>query len=338
MSRQRGDAPAGSGGSGTDRAERALEEAAGWRARLQEPTPEDTAAFEQWVHAHPEHQRAWQSMEATWHSLSRAARPGSRAVLEQMFSDERRIARNWLGAAGLTLVLAIVPVAWLGSGVESPKHLLADHYTAVGERKRVVLADGSELILNTATAVDIDFRSDHRIIHLRAGEIQITVAPDRDRPLDVLTTEGSARALGTRFAARRFDNEGELYLGVTVQESRVQLCQGEGENCVRLGRNQQAHANHGGLGAIENVDADAQAAWVRGQLVVDDQPLAHVLHTLGRQHRGLLQYDEAALTGLKVSGVLPLDDIDWALKALAGSQPIEVRRYTPWIIRVTRKQ
>jgi transmembrane sensor len=52
----------------------------------------------------------------------------------------------------------------------------------------------------------------------------------------------------------------------------------------------------------------------------------------------LLQYDEAALTGLKVSGVLPLDDIDWALKALAGSQPIEVRRYTPWVIRVTRKQ
>ena len=58
MSPQKGDPLTGSRGSANDRAERALEEAAGWRARLQEPTLEDTAAFEQWVHAHPEHQRA----------------------------------------------------------------------------------------------------------------------------------------------------------------------------------------------------------------------------------------------------------------------------------------
>jgi transmembrane sensor len=143
--------------------------------------------------------------------------------------------------------------------------------------------------------------------------------------------------LGTRFTVRRFERAGEPYTAVTVQESRVELCQRAGEECVRLAHNQQARASQQGLSPIETVDAAAQAAWFRGQLVVDDQPLTQVLHTLSRHHQGLLRYDEAALVGLQVSGVLPLDDIDRAFKALASSQPIEVGRFTPLVIRVTRK-
>jgi ferric-dicitrate binding protein FerR (iron transport regulator) len=52
-------------GSRTDRAKRALEEAAEWRGRLEEATPEDTAAFERWLCAHLEHQRVWQALDAT---------------------------------------------------------------------------------------------------------------------------------------------------------------------------------------------------------------------------------------------------------------------------------
>lgn len=321
-----------------ERYEHALQAAAEWRIRLEEPLPGDRDAFEYWLSAHPDHQQAWQAMDATWQSFSCAARPGSRAALERTFRDERRLSRCWLGASALTLLLlTLLPLGWLVSGLGSPMHLLADHYTHLGERKHVVLADGSELVLNTGTAVDIDYRDDRRVIHLRGGELQVTVAPDSERPLDVVTPEGRARALGTQFTAQRLESAGQTYLSVTIQESRVELCRRVVEECVRLERNQRARASQHELGPVESVDADAEASWVRGQLEVDDQPLTQVLHTLSRYQRGLLSYDEAALAGLRVSGTLPLDDLDRALNALAASQPIQVSRYTPFIVRVTRQ-
>lgn len=316
--------------------ERALEEAAEWRVALEGADAHTQAAFEHWLQAHPEHRKAWQAIDATWSSFSQAAQPGSRMALEQAFDEERRTRRRLLGATGvaLALILALLPLAWMAGGPVSPVHLLADHYTAVGERKTLVLPDGSELVLNTATAVDIDYRRDRRIIRLYDGEIHITVASDRDRPLDVLTPEGRARALGTRFSVRRLEQAGATRTRVIVQESRVELCLPQGESCLRLGRDQQAAAGPDGLSAAQPVDATAQAAWVRGQLVVDDWPLFRVLQALGRHHRGLLLVDEAELAGLRVSGVLPLDDIDRALNALAASQPIRIHRYTPWVTRV----
>jgi len=316
----------------------ALQDAAEWRVCLEEADEATQAAFEHWLEADPRHRRAWQAIDTTWSRFSRAARPGGRAALERAFDDEHRAARRWLGAAGLTLglMLAALPLAWLASGLGSPTHLLADHHTALGERKTLTLPDGSELVLNTATAVDIDYRADRRVIHLHDGEIQISVVPDSARPLEVLTSEGRARALGTRFTARRLERAGRAYTAVTVQESRVELCRFQSEDCLRLVRNQQARAGERGLSAVRSVDARARAAWVEGQLVVDDQPLTQVLRTLSRHHRGLFQMDETELAGLKVSGVLPLDDLDRALKALAGSQPIRVERYTPWVVRITR--
>lgn len=319
--------------------EGALREAAEWRVRLaEEPLPEtERCAFRRWLEAHSDNALAWSQMEATWDALAGAERPIARAALEHTFREESRHMQRLLGhgTGMLLLLLALLPATWLALGIQSPGHLLADHHTAVGGRKHVTLPDGSELILNTATAVDIDYRADRRIIHLRDGEIQVTVAPDEDRPLIVLTPEGRARALGTRFTTRRLEYAGERYTIVTVQESRVELCQRADADCVQLTLNQQARAGQHGLSPIETADAEAQAAWVRGQLVVDDQPLTQVLQTLGRHHRGLLRYDEASLADLQVSGVLPLDDIDRALTALAGSQPIGVRHHTSWAISVT---
>ncbi|MCZ7024178.1 FecR domain-containing protein, partial [Salmonella enterica] len=49
----------------------------------------------------------------------------------------------------------------------------ADLHTATGERKRLPLADGSSLQLNTATAVDVDLAQ--RRITLVDGELALTV-------------------------------------------------------------------------------------------------------------------------------------------------------------------
>ncbi|MCC5810778.1 MAG: FecR family protein [Ectothiorhodospiraceae bacterium] len=319
--------------------ERLLEEAARWRVQLDDPAlPREThQAFERWRCRHPDHAQAWQAINAIWDATAGASRPGAREALERTFEEEQGDARRWLGrGAGLLLILLVLmPLAWIVSGIPSPAHLLADHHTAVGEIRTVELPDGSRMVLNTATAVDVRFDDDQRRIRLHHGEIHITVAPDSRRPLEVVTDHGRARALGTRFGVRRVESGNTAITRVTVQHSRVELCPAGGDHCRELRQGQQADTDGRHVTEPVTVDPEASAAWTTGRLVADDVPVTDVLRELARYRRGFLHIDDTGLAGMRVSGVIPLHDTDRALKALESTLPLRARRYTPWVIRVS---
>lgn len=326
---------------GATASEHALAESAEWYAQLAGASvPEsEHLAFERWLRADTDHLRAWRELQTTWDALESARRPAARVALEQTYREERRQLRRLLprGSGVLLLLLAALPAAWLGLGMDAPGHLLADHYTAIGERRSIELADGSRLTLDTATAVDVAYTDGLRRIRLRDGRLFVDVAPDPDRPLEVITDEARARALGTRFSVRRLREGRARATRVSVYESRVELCPAaSGGDCQRLQGGERAAATNGRVGPVTALAANMQPAWVRGQLQVEDRPVSEVLAELARYHRGLLRYDAGALAGLRVSGVLPLEDTDRALKALAASVPLRIQRYTPWVIRVSR--
>ncbi|SEO83629.1 FecR family protein [Aquisalimonas asiatica] len=328
---------AGRNPSGAAIPDHLLEEAAEWRVQLDDPAlPTETReAFRHWLQHHPAHEQAWQAINATWDALAGVGGPGAGQALEHTFEEEQRDIRRWLGrsAGVLLLLLALAPLIWLVSGIPSPGHLLADHHTTVGETRTVELSDGSRLILNTATAVDIRFDEQRRQILLRRGEIHLTAAQDDQRPLEVVTDEGRARALGTRFGVRRMDGGGATR--VTVQHSRVRVCAVDGSHCRELHRGQQSETDGHRVTAPVSVDPDASAAWTTGRLVLDDAPVTEVLAELGRHHRGLFRVDHAALRDVRMSGVIPLHDTDQALQALESTLPLRVQRFTPWVIHVS---
>ncbi|NMG66957.1 hypothetical protein GPA19_18610 [Azoarcus indigens] len=94
--------------------------------------------------------------------------------------------------------------------------------SATGEQRPLTLADGSRLLLNTATEVVVRFDAQMRLIRLLTGEILATSAPDpQARPLIVATADGFARTLGTRFSVRR--GSGEDSSRITVFEGAVEV-------------------------------------------------------------------------------------------------------------------
>jgi len=320
--------------------DRALREAAEWRVRLAEaPLPaSENRAFERWLAADTAHGAAWREIERTWAAFDAASRPGARAALDRSREAERRELRRLLGKAGglLLLLLALLPAGWMGLGLSSPAHLLADHRTTIGERRILTLADGSRLTLDTATAVDVRFTAGRRQIRLIDGRVFIDVAPDAGRPLQVVTEEARTTALGTRFSVRRLREADAEATRVTVHESRVELCATGGDACRRLDAGQRAQAAGGEVDAMMVVPIGSTPNWIDGVLEIDGRSAAEVLAELGRYHRGVLRYDASSLADLEVSGVLPLDDTERALNALAATLPIRVRHYTPWVISVTR--
>ncbi|MFX9169461.1 FecR domain-containing protein, partial [Acinetobacter baumannii] len=86
--------------------------------------------------------------------------------------------RRWLAGGGLALAaglagLSLTPLA---------TRLRADHATGVGERRDLALADGSHVLLNTDSALSVDYTADRRGVALQRGEAFFAVARDPARP------------------------------------------------------------------------------------------------------------------------------------------------------------
>jgi len=324
--------------AGRDEFDLALEAAVEWRVRLADASVSDVdrREFERWLNRAPVHQRAWLELEATWNRFEPAETPGAADALDRTLGEEKRTVRRWLKGSGLLLLLvALVPWSLQLAGVANPALWLADHYSPIGQQSTVTLGDGTRLVLDTASAVDIEFDDQQRVVRLRAGRIGIDTAPDADRPLIVITDQARVRVLGTSFDVDQRSGR----TGVAVLESRVEVCPGEntGDGVCRKLRAGQATSSDGREAAEPGpIDIENRAAWREGRLVVDDRALIEVLAELARYHRGRLVYDEKGLEDLRVSGVLPLDNPERALTALEETLPIEIRRYSRWLVRVTR--
>lgn len=334
-----------SGGAGDDRPvpPAVLEAAIAWQLRQGEgaASAADAQALAGWLAEHPDHARAWRQLgDIDKHLTDAAAGPGARAAL--LRPHPRRPMRG--AGAVLGLALAVACGVLVLDRYQPVGHLLADHRTATGERRTIVLPDQTVLYLNTRSAVDVAFNKDQRAIHLRAGEVAVETShadPAEQRPFVVLTEDGSLRALGTRFTVRRWPQAGdERSAGqggteVSVTQSAVaarpaSCAVAASEPCAA---ERIVPAGQGALLANGRVDRwvappDADA-WKDGMLVVDNQPLHEVVATLARYRVGHLGVDPR-VAGLRVTGTLPLADTDQALLALTAAVPVEVAFTTRW--------
>jgi transmembrane sensor len=204
---------------------------------------------------------------------------------------------------------------------------MADRHTDVGERSEFSLADGSQVQLNSGSALDVKFDGRQRVIELLQGELWVEVAKDVQRPFVVRTDQGTITALGTRFVVRR----GEEGTTVSVLESAI-AAQANTADVVKVATGQQALLKDGRVQTPHALGSDDPAGWTRGVLKVDDWPLSEVLQTLAAYRHGLLRFDTQALAGLRVSGVFRLDDSDAALATLADNLPIKVERFTDLLV------
>ena len=276
-----------------------------------------------WRAANPEHERAWQRATQVQSQLGLLPRDMAMGTLNR----ERRLAIKHL------LLLAIaLPSGYAAQQLIGRQQWLADARTAVGERRDLRLADGTQLFLNSDSAVDIQYSADQRLIHLRRGEILVDSGSDpgqpRHRPLRVQTEQGLMQALGTRFSVRRLDEQAVTRL--SVFEGAVRIHAGDAAGAT-LAAGQQASFSSHSVGAVQPADEFA-SSWTRGQLVADGLPLADFLDELGRYRPGWLRCDPA-VADLRIGGTFQLANTDAILAALPHTLPVRVEQRTRyWVV------
>ncbi|WP_425252198.1 FecR domain-containing protein [Janthinobacterium sp. NFX145] len=312
-----------------------LDQAIAWQLLLGSGTASaaDRHGLQTWLEQAAEHAQAWRQLGQIDQHLAPASGPATRTLL--LKRGKRRLAQTARVAAATAL--AVMLAAGIGSIHHvQPLDLLADYRTGTGERRSVLLPDGSVLHLNTGSAVDLAFDSRERGVMLRSGEIAIDTSHsgnDGGRPFIVHTPDGSLRALGTSFIVRRLD-EGGTRLTVTrfsvaarpascAPQPQVPCAQ---ERIVGQGETVRLHDGVVGLPAPADGNADA---WKDGMLVVENQPLGAVVAEIARYHHGYLHVTPEAAR-LRVSGALPLGNSNAALLALSAAVPVEVSTTARW--------
>jgi transmembrane sensor len=299
--------------------------AAEWYFRLQEAgtDPAEQAACATWRAADPRHEAAWAKAGRIADSF--AGLPGA-VALPALDRQRHPSAARRQAVKVLATLLVAAPAGWLAWQSRPARELLAEHRTATGERRQIVLADGSHIHLNTATALDVDYDDKRRLLRLRQGEILIDTAPDPNlakglpyRPFVVETAQGSVRALGTRFIVRQLASGSQVavYAGA-VEISPFQAV----DHKILLAAGEQA--SFSATDTTQAGAADPRATdWTEGQLFVRNQRLADFLNELGRHRPGLLRCDPA-VAELRISGAFQLRDTDAILNSLPEALPVKV--------------
>lgn len=310
------------------------DEAATWLTLLMsgEASDADRARWQAWRQAHAEHERAWQHVEAVTGRLKGlhggvAVRSLAALAEGTPRSTARRRAMRGLG------VLATLGVgAALASRSASWQRLSAQHRTGTGEQREIVLADGSRVLLDTLSAVDVRFDARQRLLRLVAGDVWIVTGhlPSGAPPFVVETREGRVRALGTRFGVRQADGASE----VTVQEGAVEITTaGDDHGATRLQAGEQARFTREGSGPVRAA-GEREPAWTRGLIVADNLPLADFLAELARYRPGVLRCDPA-VANERLSGVFPVRDTDRILQTLPSVLPVQVTARTRYWVTVS---
>ncbi|MEJ1969021.1 MAG: FecR domain-containing protein [Rhizomicrobium sp.] len=207
-----------------------------------------------------------------------------------------------------------------------PLRLEADHLTGPGEIAHVALPDGSLAMLNTNTALAIDFRSGRREVRLLRGEAWFSVRHNAARPFRVMAAGGEIRDVGTAFDVRR-DAGGRVTVAVAAGEVAVSNAGGQARaragEILQYGTGAALRPRLGNIAAI--------SSWRGGRVVIEGLSLRDAVDELARYRPGavfLLSSD----TNRKVSGNFRVSAIDQGLEGLAAARGLTVTYLTPFVV------
>jgi transmembrane sensor len=288
-------------------------------------SPEEQRAFLRWLNADKANGKAYAQAENLWQQLGGLDTIADRQLHEaRAYLAQKRRKSFRRSMIGFALAASLVAVAWQADWLS---YLNDQSYrTALGERKSVMLADGSRVDINTGSEVAVHYSRRGRELRLIRGQAAFAVAHNDTRPFDVLAEKMRIRDIGTQFDVRQRADRVE----VSVLEGNVEVSARDGAAVQPLRQGQRlSYSAAGDTTAIESIDINAAGAWRDGRIVFKSQPLGEVLAELGRYHTASVAVTSPRILTIKVSGAVPSGDLELALTTIAATLPAKLTRTGP---------
>ena len=253
---------------------------------------------------------------ATFERALRERVPSREALLAEAKAQTARQRRRKQALGGGLSVLVLAAVLWAVDPAWRSEELL----TEVGQRNSVTLADGSQVVLNSATHLRFERRLRSRQIELLAGEATFTVK-HADSPFIVRSQGVTVLDIGTVFNVRS-DARG---VAVAVLDGAVEVSSAQSPP-QRLNGGQQVLASAGRVGASQAVDPARVTAWQQGKLRFDGTPLREVIVDIQRYREAPIRLADPRLGELRVSGEFDSAAIEALIDLLPAILPVMMSR------------
>lgn len=289
-----------------------------------EMTEHQLRSFEAWLNGDPRNEAAWIKLQEGLLPCGVASRqglpPGALTDrLAKMSSSRRQFLTGIVGLLGAGAVGALSVDHFLPKGA-----LTADHVTLTGQQERIWLADGSSVFLAPRAAVDIDYRPDLRSVRVIDGEVLVTAASGIN-PFRIDIDQVSLMTNDSVFSIRRRPGR----LSITGVEGEGVFGPAPGHH---IGKSERiVFANN--RFERETADLEVDTAWTDGLLLVKNETLASVVEELRPYFVGVIRVNPG-VANLRVTAVLPLEDPNTALDALASSLDLEISRISDYWVSI----
>jgi transmembrane sensor len=351
-----------------------LEEATAWFVEFRGGEVEGSKrrTFAQWLRQSPEHIRAYMEIAKVYARLP-AAKSVDSTQLERLFARTRMRAHanvvtldtkypdaspktphrgvGLFARRPVTVALGIAASIIVALAVLIAYNRALTYETRIGERRTILLEDGSRVELNARSKIRVVFTRRGRNIELLEGQAFFRVARDTHRPFIVDSAGALVRAVGTQFDVYRRES-GTL---VTVLEGRVSLqthstdtpppapnhvsAAGATANTtpsLELAAGEQALISSAVIAKSPHANIEGATAWTQGQIEFDETPLAEAVVELNRYTRKPLIIASPSLSDLRISGVYSSTNIDSLLLFLRNQPDLTVTE-SDTEIRLTRR-
>jgi transmembrane sensor len=231
------------------------------------------------------------------------------------------------------LAAAVAGVGALGGGLfwTILRNDRERYLSGIGEVRRIALADGSTLLLNTNSEAIVRLTKQRRDVRLVRGEALFEVTHDESRPFIVQANDTGVRAVGTAFAVRLENAQ----VDVTVTEGVVEVAdlgtmsgfdQGVPATSSVVVKRVAAHqraivapARPPDVEPVAPAEADRRLAWREGMVSFDGELLQTAVSEINRHNRRQIVIDDPWLASMPVVGVFRATDLDGFAAAAAAA-------------------
>lgn len=296
-------------------------EAATWIARLRDEQrgPDVEAELQQWLGESAEHQRAFKRMAQVWEQAGNI-RMRARADASATHRGRSRFS-PWAAAAAAALlaVITITTVYWRENVFT----------TAIGQQRVRVLQDGTQVVLNTDTRIEVNYDEHFRRVRLVRGEARFDVSKRPAWPFLVSVGDQEIRALGTSFIVRH-DNDQDL--SVTLVDGRISVAPvaGNGEAPPQapqvLVPGQRLVFSRHHAPAMDRPELSRLTAWERGRVEFDATPLEAATTEMNRYTTTRVIVPDPEVAQLRIGGVFRAGDSDEFVKIVTSVLGLQADR------------
>jgi ferric-dicitrate binding protein FerR (iron transport regulator) len=170
---------------------------------------------------------------------------------------------------------------------------LVEYFVPLGERKHIVLSDGSEVWANSGSLLisEKEFSGLTRTLFLN-GEANFSVAPNPDKPFIVKTEYMDITAVGTVFNVQSYPDAGKTI--TTLESGKVEIStkRANMHSVIILSPNEQLIYDRTTKELItKKVIAEKHTRWTQGFLIFQSNTFDEIIKVVERKFRIRVQYD-----------------------------------------------